>query len=114
MKALEAFDREIVLIAGGRDKDMNFAPWVKMFAGKVAKLILIGETAKKIAAVCDAENFFTYTHANSLEEAVAHAKEVAKAGQIVLFSPSCASFDMFKNFEERGELFKKFVKGGGV
>jgi len=112
MKALESFNREIVLIAGGRDKDMNFTPWVKMFAGKVVNLILIGEAAKKVAATCDTENYSTYVYANSLEEAVSLAKDLAKAGQIVLFSPSCASFDMFKNFEERGDLFKKFVKGG--
>jgi UDP-N-acetylmuramoylalanine--D-glutamate ligase len=111
MKAIEAFDREIVLIAGGRDKDMNFAPWVQMFATKVVKLILIGETAKKIATVCDTENFSSYVFAASLEVAVSCAKEAAKPGQIVLFSPSCASFDMFKNFEQRGEMFKNLVVG---
>jgi UDP-N-acetylmuramoylalanine--D-glutamate ligase len=113
MKALENFDSEIVLIAGGRDKDMNFAPWVKMFAGKVARLILIGEASKKIAATCDNENFSSYIYADSLESAVLTAREVAKAGQVVLFSPSCASFDMFKNFEHRGEMFKKLLEGRG-
>jgi len=111
MKALAAFDREIVLIAGGRDKDMDFAPWVKLFQGKVAKLILIGETAKKIASVCDNENYFSYTFANSMEEAVRLAKNSASAGQVVLLSPACASFDMFENFEQRGAIYKNSVGG---
>jgi UDP-N-acetylmuramoylalanine--D-glutamate ligase len=109
IKALANFARPIVLIAGGSEKNSDFAPWVKMFTGKVSRAILIGETAGRIAKACDAQNFSSYVRASTLEEAVGFAKEYARAGSIVLFSPACASFDMFKNFEERGELFKKYV-----
>jgi UDP-N-acetylmuramoylalanine--D-glutamate ligase len=112
IKALEAFDRPVVLIAGGYDKETDFTPWVKLFGKKVAHLILIGKTAEKIAKACDKENFSSYEEAESLQAAVSRAREVAKHGDVVLFSPSCASFDMFKNFEERGDLFKKYVTGG--
>ena len=112
MKALGAFSREIVLIAGGSDKNADFMPLVKMFAGKVTQLVLIGETANKLAAACDTQKFSSYTKADSLQEAVIRARKFVKPGQVVLFSPACASFDMFKNFEERGELFKKYVNGG--
>ncbi|MCL2386065.1 MAG: UDP-N-acetylmuramoyl-L-alanine--D-glutamate ligase [Defluviitaleaceae bacterium] len=111
IKALEAFDksnRPIVLIGGGYDKNTDFTPWVGAM-GKVARLILIGQTAAQIAKTCDAAGFSSYEKADSLQAAVLRAKEVSNAGDVVLFSPACASFDMFKNFEERGELFKQFV-----
>lgn len=112
VKALEAFtDRPIILIAGGYDKQTDFTPWVKMFAGRVVQLILIGQTASQIAKTCDAENFLSYVYAENLQDAVARAKEVAKPRSAVLFSPACASFDMFKNFEQRGEIFKNSVRG---
>jgi UDP-N-acetylmuramoylalanine--D-glutamate ligase len=112
MKALESFDRPVILIGGGYDKATDFTPWVKMFGEKVKHLILIGQTAEQIAKTCDAVNFSSYEKADSLQTAVSRAKKLAKPNDIVLLSPACASFDMFKNFEERGELFKKYVKGG--
>ncbi|MCL1884430.1 MAG: UDP-N-acetylmuramoyl-L-alanine--D-glutamate ligase [Defluviitaleaceae bacterium] len=112
MKALETFDRPVILIGGGYDKNTDFTPWVKMFGAKVKHLILIGQTANQISKICDDINFSSYEKADSLQKAVSRAGELAKSGDTVLFSPACASFDMFKNFEERGDMFKKFIKEG--
>ena len=114
IKALEFFgqnqSRPVILIAGGSDKDADFEPLVRLFHEKVSYAILIGETSAQIARTCDAQNFASYITVASLEDAVLSAKELARPGDIVLLSPACASFDMFKNFEERGVVFKKFVK----
>jgi UDP-N-acetylmuramoylalanine--D-glutamate ligase len=112
VKALENFSQPLILIGGGRNENADFNPWVKKFGDKVKRLILIGEAAEQISKTCDENNFFAYEIANSLEEGVLRAKQIATAGSVVLFSPACKSFDMFKNFEERGCEFKKFVKGG--
>ncbi|MCL1863913.1 MAG: UDP-N-acetylmuramoyl-L-alanine--D-glutamate ligase [Defluviitaleaceae bacterium] len=113
IKALESFSsRPVVLIAGGYDKQTDFTPWVEKFCGKVKCLILIGQTAEEIIADCQKHGFSDYEKAESLEAAVSRAREVACKDDVVLFSPACASFDMFKNFEERGELFAKYVRGG--
>ncbi|MCL2199768.1 MAG: UDP-N-acetylmuramoyl-L-alanine--D-glutamate ligase [Defluviitaleaceae bacterium] len=113
IKALENFERPVVLIAGGYDKNTDFLPWVEKFRGRVKNLILIGQTTEKIIADCQRVGFSSYEKADTLEGAVSRARELAVLDDIVLFSPACASFDMFKNFEERGELFVKFV-GKGV
>jgi len=109
IKALEAFDTPVVLIGGGYDKDTDFTPWVQLFEKKVSDLIVIGQTARQIMETCDKLGFAKYSHAESLQQAVAIAKEKARPGQSVVFSPACASFDMFKNFEERGDLFVQYV-----
>jgi len=111
IKAIESIDRPIILIGGGYDKNADFTPWVQSFAGKVADLIVFGTTAQKIIDTCDNMGFTKYRVAHSLQAAVAMAKEKAKPGYKVLFSPACASFDMFKNFEERGDMFKRYVGG---
>ncbi len=111
---LNSFDEDIVLIAGGYDKHLDYRPLAQPIINKVKKLILLGQTSDKIyqevTKLLSIENkkldiFKTTT----LEEAVNKAKEVSKKGDIVLFSPASASFDMFKNFEERGNKFKKLV-----
>ena len=109
IKALEFFAQPVILIAGGSDKDADFAPWVRMFPKKVTRAILIGETAGQIAGAFEA-GFPPHEIAANLEDAVRLAKNSAKPGDIVLLSPACASFDMFKNFEERGTLFKEYVR----
>jgi len=109
VKALAAFNGEVVLIAGGYDKGTDFAEWVALFPNKVAHLILIGQTAKQIASECDKINFSNYVLADNLQAAVFTAKKAAYSGRAVLFSPACASFDMFKDFEERGAIFKSLV-----
>ena len=101
---LNSFDEEIVLIAGGYDKHLDYEPIAEPILNKVKTLILTGQTAEKIFG---AVNIYKV---NNLEEAVQKAKEQAKPNQIILFSPASASFDSFKNFEERGEKFKELVR----
>ena len=111
---LNSFDEDIVLIAGGYDKHLDYKPLAQPIINKVSKLILLGQTSDKIyqevTKLLSIENkkldiFKTTT----LEEAINKAKEVSKKGDVVLFSPASASFDMFKNFEERGNKFKDLV-----
>jgi UDP-N-acetylmuramoylalanine--D-glutamate ligase len=110
IQGLKAMGRPCVLIAGGYDKHTDFSPWVAHFNEFVKHLILIGETTPQIAAACDAAGFLTYNKVNSLEEAVKLASTLAVPGESVLLSPACASFDMFNNFEQRGDEFKKLVR----
>lgn len=111
---LNSFDEKIVLIAGGYDKNLDYMPLAQPIIDKVTKLILIGKTARKISnAVLQATKgtdimIPMYT-CWDLGRAVKRAREVANPGEIVLFSPASASFDMFKNFAERGEKFKELV-----
>jgi len=113
VKALDSFQRPIVLIAGGSDKDADFAPWVQSFHSKVTNVILIGQTANQIADVCRANGFASYRHADTMQDAVEQAASLAQPGQAVLLSPACASFGMFKDFEDRGEVFRQAVLGLG-
>lgn len=111
---LNSFEEKIVLIAGGYDKQLDYKPLVKPILDKVSKLILMGDTASKIykAVMEETEKLkivFPVYKCTSLEAAITRAKNVAKPGEIVLFSPASASFDMFKNFEERGDKFKELV-----
>ena len=107
VKSLESFDGPIVLIAGGRDKDGDFTGLRPFIRDKVKALVLIGEARDKIRkAVGDSTEIVM---GNSLGEAVAKAKELASPGDVVLLSPACASFDMFRDFEHRGRQFKEIV-----
>jgi len=109
LRALESFSEPIVLIAGGKGKGQDFKPLAAAAGGRVAHAVLIGEDAAKIgAALTDAGVAVTYSR--SLQEAVDRARAVATPGSIVLLSPACASFDMFDNFEHRGDVFKKIVE----
>ena len=109
IKAIEAMPGKTVLIGGGYDKHADFSDWVSRFPGKVKKLILIGQTAEQIAACCDEIGFFDYVFAASLQEAVEIAANAAQSGDCVLLSPACASWGMFKNYQQRGTMFKDFV-----
>ena len=111
---LNSFDEKIVLIAGGYDKHLDYTPIAKPIVQNVSKLILMGATAPKIEQVVKEElkleqKELPIYHGNNLEEVIQIAHEVATPEEIVLFSPASASFDLFKNFEERGNLFKKLV-----
>jgi len=111
---LHSFDERILLIAGGYDKHLDYEPIAKHILEKVSTLILLGQTAEKIRGVVTEEMKKQNKEVNiikveTLEEAVLKARENVKAGEIVMLSPASASFDMFKNFEERGEKFKKLV-----
>ena len=109
IKAIEAIPEPIILIAGGYDKASDFYDFVKAFKGKVKTLILLGETKYSIKASADKFNFKDYHIVESLEEAVQLASRLGNAGDHVLLSPACASWDMFNSFEERGRAFKDAV-----
>ncbi len=116
---LKAFNEDIILIAGGYDKNLDYTPIAKPILDKVKKLILIGDTATKIFNCVKEEgeiqgkNIDIYL-CDDLAQTVALAKKYAKPGQIVLFSPASASFDMFKNFADRGNKFKKLVNNSAI
>ncbi len=109
IKAIDAMPSKTVLIAGGYDKKSDYAEWVSHFPGKVRKLILIGQTKENIAAACDKIGFTDYVFAESLPEAVAIAAKESKEGDCCLLSPACASWGMFKNYQQRGDMFKEEV-----
>lgn len=107
VKALESFADAIILIAGGRDKGSPYYPLKKLVQKKVKALITLGEAAEKIVAQLG-DVTSTY-QVDTLRDAVRLGAQLARPGYIVLLSPACASFDMFKNYEQRGKLFKKYV-----
>jgi len=107
VKSLESFDTPVVLIAGGRDKAGDFSQLEDAVKAKVKAMVLIGEAKDKIGAALSG---FTECHeAATLEDAVTKARDIASAGDVVLLSPACASFDMFADFEDRGRKFKEIV-----
>ena len=109
IKALEAMNTRIVLIAGGYDKHSEFDEFLDAFGGKVKLLVLLGVTAPKIEATARAHGFDAIVKVATLEEAVKICYYNAAPGEAVLLSPACASWDMFKSYEERGKLFKEYV-----
>ena len=109
IQAIRAMNRPTCLIAGGYDKQSDFREWITSFDGKVKKLVLIGQTAEKIAAEAKQLGFFNYVFADSLQEAVEICYQCAQAGDAVLLSPACASWGMFPNYEVRGRMFKDMV-----
>lgn len=106
--ALESFSEPVVLIAGGRDKGNDYASLKPLISSRVRALISIGEAAERINAElgpCVSDSVI----AESLEDAVKLAHLLAKPGDVVLLSPACSSFDMFRNYEDRGDQFKQLV-----
>lgn len=108
--ALESFTEPVVLIVGGRDKGNDYASLKPLVKEKVRAVIAIGESAAKVSAELGPLAGRAFD-ADSLQEAVQYARIFAESGDVVLLSPACASFDMFENYEERGEVFKKLVRG---
>jgi UDP-N-acetylmuramoylalanine--D-glutamate ligase len=108
LKALRSFDRKIVLILGGRDKGADFSLLRRTVRAKVRSVLLIGEAAGKIEAAL--RGTVALERAASYPEAVRKAFERAVSGDVVLLAPACTSWDMFRNFEERGRTFKKEVR----
>lgn len=109
IKAIEAMTKPTILIAGGYDKGSEYDEWLEAFEGKIKHLVLLGATKEKIAKTAEIHGYKDYTCVDSLEEAVAVSAEQAREGYAVLLSPACASWDMFKSYEERGRLFKEYV-----
>ena len=107
--ALESMNKDIVWIVGGVDKGNDYAELIDLVDNKVKSIVCIGEKTK------DIHKFFKghvdkIVDANSMNEAVIYSYELADKGDVVLLSPACASFDMFKNYEHRGIEFKKSVR----
>ena len=110
IKGIQAMNRPTLLIGGGYDKQSEYDEWIESFDGKVKKLVLIGVTKEKIADCAKRHGFTEYVFADSLEEAVNICYDNAVSGDAVLLSPACASWDMFKSYEERGRIFKDLVR----
>ena len=110
MQAIKAMPGPTLLIAGGYDKHSEFDEWIESFDGKVRYLVLIGQTRDKIADCAKKHGFTDIMYAEDLLEAVQVCASYANIGDNVLLSPACASWGMFKNFEERGEKFKEYVR----
>ncbi|MBO6132907.1 MAG: UDP-N-acetylmuramoyl-L-alanine--D-glutamate ligase [Lachnospiraceae bacterium] len=110
IKAVLAMEKPIVIICGGYDKKLSFDSFIESFEGRVKHAVLIGETAGEIEECAKRHGFDSLTRADSLEKAVKEAASHAAKGDAVLLSPANASWDMFKNYEERGRLFKEYVQ----
>ncbi len=108
LKALESFDRPIVLILGGRDKAGDFTRLAPLVKEKVTRIVAFGECKTKV--VQQLSSAATVVEAGTLEETVNGAYVASEKGGVVLFSPGCASFDMFQNYEDRGRQFKAVVQ----
>lgn len=109
IKGIQAMNRPTYLIGGGYDKDSEYDEWIEAFAGKVKKLVLLGATKEKIAATARRHGFEDIILTGTFEEAVMTCVNLANPGEAVLLSPACASWGMFKNYEERGDKFKEIV-----
>lgn len=114
LAGLRAFDKKVIIIVGGYDKHIPFEPLAYEGYPYIKELIIMGATKDKIKAAFDKleeeKGIKVNMHfVNDMEEAVNKAKELAKEGDVVTLSPACASFDMFKNFAVRGNVFKKIV-----
>lgn len=111
IKGIQAMVKPTYLIGGGYDKGSTYDEWIDAFDGKVISLVLIGQTAEKIAETARKHGFHNIVIKDSLEAAVNYCHDNAKAGEAVLLSPACASWGMFDNYEQRGKMFKDYVKG---
>ena len=110
LTALRAIEKNIILIAGGDGKGQDFDPLIQGFNGSVKHMILLGRDGSKIAEACDKEGFKDYSFAADMGQCVQKAVEMAEEGDTVLLSPACASWDMYTNFEQRGDHFKEMVE----
>lgn len=110
IKALEAFDGNIILIAGGRDKLTGLNEFTGLMKEKVAELILLGEAQERFAEAAALAGLQRIHRVASMAEAVELAHSLARPGQTVLLSPACASYDMFASYEERGRIYKNLVR----
>ncbi|SMD05920.1 UDP-N-acetylmuramoyl-L-alanine--D-glutamate ligase [Sporomusa malonica] len=110
IKALEAFPSHIILIAGGRDKNTDLTEFMKLVKERVDHLILLGEAQERFAESAVQHSVRNIHKTASFAEAVTLAHKLAQSPHVVLLSPACASYDMFNNYEERGNIFKDLVR----
>ncbi|MCK6622090.1 MAG: UDP-N-acetylmuramoyl-L-alanine--D-glutamate ligase [Calditrichaceae bacterium] len=106
--ALQSFREPIILIAGGKDKGGDFSEINELLKKHARAVIVIGEASRRMAEAW--ERVVPVYQAASLEEAVSRSRALARPGEVVLLSPACSSFDMFRDYEERGRRFKELVK----
>jgi len=111
IKGIQAMSKPTLLIGGGYDKNSEYDEWIEACLGKVKHLVLIGQTKEKIAETATKLGLPSVVLKDTFEEAMEFCVSHAKAGDAVLLSPACASWGMFKNYEERGRIFKEYVKG---
>ena len=113
--AIKAFEEPLVLLAGGRDKDLPWGDFATLVRQRIDHLILFGEAAEKIAQVIKTSpgpnKIQSFEVCDGLEAAVHLAKRVAEAGDVVLLAPGGTSFDEFNDFAERGEAYRAWVEG---
>ena len=110
IKGIQAMNRPTLLIGGGYDKESSYDEWIESFGGKVRYLVLIGQTKEKIKAAAERLGFTDIILCEDLKEAVQVCAEKANPGDAVLLSPACASWGQFDNYEQRGDMFKEYVK----
>ena len=114
IQGIRAMTKPTVLIGGGYDKESSYDEWIEAFDGKVKALVLIGQTREKIAACARRHGIQNVILADTFGEAFAVCVSQAEPGDAVLLSPACASWGMFKDYEERGRMFKELVEKIGV
>ena len=110
IKAVQAMKGPTIVIGGGYDKGVEFDEWIESFDGKVKYLVLLGQTREKIAETAIKHGFTKIIMVDNLREAVRVCAGKAENGDEVLLSPACASWGMFENYEQRGRLFKEYVR----
>ena len=112
IKALEAMETPVLLIAGGYDKKSSYEEFINAFDGKVKKLLLLGTTAQAIRAAAIGLGYpeGDIIMCKDMDECVRQAAKLAVSGDTVLLSPACASWDMYESYEQRGRHFKSCVK----
>ncbi len=114
LTAIKALEKNIILIAGGDGKGQDFMPLAEKLAGSVKYVVLLGRDGPKIAESAEKAGFTAFTYGSDMGECVRKAFELASEGDSVLLSPACASWDMYDNFEQRGDHFKEMVRKLGV
>ena len=110
IKGIQAMNRPTLLIGGGYDKQSGYDEWIEAFDGKVRYLVLIGQTKEKIKEAAEKHGFHNIILCEDLKEAVKVCEEKAQPGDAVLLSPACASWGQFDNYEQRGDMFKEYVR----
>lgn len=110
IKGIKAMKCKTYLIGGGYDKHSEYDEWIEAFDNKVKYLVLIGQTADKIEQCAKRHGFNNVIKMENLKDAVEFCSKNAEPGEAVLLSPACASWGMFDNYEQRGDLFKEYVK----
>jgi UDP-N-acetylmuramoylalanine--D-glutamate ligase len=108
VKSLQSFSEPVILIAGGKDKNGDLSPLKELVQKQVKHLILVGEAKERMDH--ELGGLTDTVMAETMEEAVSLARQKAKGGEVVLLSPACSSFDMFKDYKERGKVFKEAVR----